>query len=113
MEVLLLLALLGGTLTVLALLDVVRATELDPTTRLVLALALILMPPIGLLVWLVVRLGRAGVLVATGLFAVAVALVVVVSEANAPRPFQVMQQGASVSSGGSTWQVRSAPAPVP
>jgi hypothetical protein len=111
MEWVLLLVLLGGMLTVMALLDVVRATDLDPTARIIMALALLVVPPIGLLVWLVLRFGRPGVFIATGLFALSVAVVVVVSQATAPRGIQVMEeQGAGFTMQGGAHNAHANPA---
>ncbi|MEA2647353.1 MAG: hypothetical protein QOE92_2436 [Chloroflexota bacterium] len=48
----------AAVLWIAALLDLARATEMDLGTRIIVALALILLPPIGLVVWLILRAPR-------------------------------------------------------
>ena len=101
----LLILLVTGMLMVMALLDVVRATDLDSAARIVLGIAVILVAPVGILVWMVLRLGRSGVFLATGVVAVVFAFGVVISQVNAhPGITQV-----TVSAGSSAGSVRSAP----
>jgi hypothetical protein len=78
----LLFVLLAGVIALLvaALSDIVRASDLDDTTRLILAIAVVVLPPIGLLVWMVVRLGRTGVFITTAICVLVVVLGTVVTE---------------------------------
>jgi hypothetical protein len=50
------------TVWIVALVDLIRATDMDPVARLILALLLILAAPVGVVVWIVVRAGRPGTL---------------------------------------------------
>ncbi|HZS14246.1 MAG TPA: PLDc N-terminal domain-containing protein [Candidatus Dormibacteraeota bacterium] len=103
-EVILASLLVGAALWVVAMRDVVRSTDLDPTGRIILAAALIVVPPLGFLLWLVMRAGWLGVLIAVAGAALTVAIVAGIVAASSPggilRSVQV-QQGGAVSGGGS------------
>jgi hypothetical protein len=93
----LLIVLVTTMLMVMALLDVVRATDLDTAGRIVLGLAVILVAPVGILAWMVLRLGRSGAFLAAGVVAVVFAFGVVINQVNThPNPVQIIQ-GASFS----------------
>jgi hypothetical protein len=62
-------------LVLFALLDLVRATDMDMGARAIVAAALIFAAPLGLLLWLFVRGGRTGALVAAAMVAVALFVV--------------------------------------
>jgi cytochrome bd-type quinol oxidase subunit 2 len=72
-----LLALVG--LWIVALADVIRADDMEQTGRLILAAVLLFAAPIGVLIWLVVRAGRAGRVLAAAMVAVSVVVVGVVA----------------------------------
>lgn len=57
-----------------ALVDLINATDMESTARIILALAVLITPPLGILLWMGVRGGRAGALaaVAIALFALLV-----------------------------------------
>ena len=88
-------------LWVTAIVDVIRAAEMEPVGRLILAALLIFLAPVGVLVWMGMRGGRFGVLAATAVATVAVAMTMVVvagvsSTSNGgPRTMQVQSVGAS------------------
>lgn len=63
-------------LVLLALVDLIRATDMELGARMILAAALILVPPLGLLLWLFVRAGRTGAVL--GATVIAAALFVLV-----------------------------------
>jgi putative effector of murein hydrolase LrgA (UPF0299 family) len=65
-------------LWVTAIVDVIRATEMEPIGRLILAALLIFLAPVGVLVWVGMRGGRFGMLAATAVATVAVAVTMVV-----------------------------------
>ncbi len=75
LAVVIVLVLVGWTA---ALVDLIHATEMESTGRLILALAVLIAPPLGILLWMGVRGGRAGALVAfgIGLFALLVGITV-------------------------------------
>jgi 4-amino-4-deoxy-L-arabinose transferase-like glycosyltransferase len=60
---------------IVALVDVVRAAEMDQTSRLILAAVLLFAAPLGVLVWMVVRGGRIGAVAAAAVAAVTVFVV--------------------------------------
>ena len=51
MEVLLLIILAGFVLWLVAVADLIRATEMEQTARIILAAVLLLAPPVGVLLW--------------------------------------------------------------
>ena len=69
-------------LVLVALVDLVNATDMEQGGRLIVAGALILLPPLGVLLWMSVRLGRAGVLLATGLVALGAVLAAMIASGN-------------------------------
>jgi hypothetical protein len=99
MALLIVAALAFLTLWVVAVSDVIRATEMEPLGRGILAAVVILTGPLGLVVWLVVRQGRAGVLLATALGAATAAILIGIAVVGSRGPslqnFRV-QQGFSV-----------------
>ncbi|HEV7678685.1 MAG TPA: hypothetical protein VGQ42_08965 [Candidatus Dormibacteraeota bacterium] len=97
---------IGGfvALWVVAIVDLVRATEMEPIGRLILAAVLIFVAPIGVLVWIGVRGGRAGVLAVTAMTAVALAVAIGVAGGSHPS-VQTESAGAGAN--------MSVPAPVP
>jgi len=82
-------------LWIVAILDLIRATNMDPTGRMILALVLIFVAPIGILLWLGVRGGPMGAVLAVA-FGVLVSAVIIVIAAGVTtsRPIQVMEGGA-------------------
>lgn len=85
-------------LWVAALLDVVRARDMDDTSRLIVALLLIFMAPIGMIVWAVVRgsVWRTGLLVTLGLgIGLTTAVVVALAIDRAPRHTVTVTSSAS------------------
>jgi hypothetical protein len=100
--------LVGAVVWVVALVDLVRATEMDVVARVILAAALIVVPPLGMVAWLVVRAGRMGVLIAVAGAALMVAVVAGIVAATSPHGIiQSVQVQRGMSVGGSG----SAPAP--
>ncbi|HXA28885.1 MAG TPA: hypothetical protein VN193_09070 [Candidatus Angelobacter sp.] len=97
------LVLVGFMLWVAALLDLIRATDMDPTARMILAIAVIFAAPLGVLLWLFVRGGRLGALVAVSVVALTAGLVIsVAAGATASHgPVQVVQQSVTGGFGGS------------
>jgi hypothetical protein len=75
MEVLLLVILAGFMLWLIAVVDLIKATDMDMGGRLIIAGALLLFPPIGVLLWLLARQGKLGLAVATTLIVVTVVVV--------------------------------------
>jgi len=69
MAVLVVLVACIALLVLVALVDLVNATDMELAGRLIVAGALIVFPPMGLLVWMAVRLGRGGLVLATALVA--------------------------------------------
>jgi hypothetical protein len=76
MELLVLLFLAGFILWLVAIIDLIRASEMESVSRMILALVVIFMPPVGVLLWLMVRQGALGVVLAAAMMAVTVAVVV-------------------------------------
>jgi len=64
-DLFLLVLLAGLLLWLVAIVDLIQATDMDTTARLILAAALILFAPVGVLLWLIVRKGRVGMMLAT------------------------------------------------
>jgi hypothetical protein len=65
-----------------ALIDVIGATEMDGPGRVILALLLILMAPVGVIVWAVLRGGRVGQFAAAALIAVGIVFAVSLAAVN-------------------------------
>jgi len=88
-------------LVLLALLDLVRATEMDMGARAIVAAALIFVAPIGLLLWLFVRGGRTGAVVGAGLLALAATglVAVAVGSNHSVEMVQTSSVGGSFSAG--------------
>ena len=88
---------------VTAVLDLIRATDMEPTGRLILAAVVIFAAPIGILLWLAVRGGRVGALVAVSIGALTVGLVISIAAAAMPGPGLMhtvtVQQGGVFGSG--------------
>ncbi len=83
-------------LWVVAILDLIRATDMDPTGRMILALVLIFAAPIGILIWLGVRGGPAGAALAVAIGVLVSAVIIVIAAGvMTSRPIQVMEGGSS------------------
>lgn len=83
MELLVLVFAAGLVLWIVAIVDLIGASEMEPVGRLILAGLLLVAAPIGILVWLVVRQGRLGAVLAMLVVAVGVAVVAgVISSAS-------------------------------
>jgi cytochrome bd-type quinol oxidase subunit 2 len=85
------LVVVGLIVWVTAVLDLIRATDMEQTGRLILAAVVIFAAPIGILLWLAVRGGRVGGLVAVSIGALAVGIVISLAAAAmpSPRPVQI------------------------
>jgi cytochrome bd-type quinol oxidase subunit 2 len=90
-----LLALVG--LWIVALVDVIRADEMEQTGRLILAAVLLFAAPFGVLIWLVVRTGRVGMVLAAAMVALTAVAVGIVASAQP----SIHVQSVSVSGGSS------------
>lgn len=113
MELLLLVLLVGFFMWLIAVVDLIKATDMDLGGRLIIAGALLLLPPIGVLIWLLARQGKVGLAVATTLIVVTVVIIAGVINtgsfhlnigSSAVQPMQVqraVQQSVGVESGGS------------
>lgn len=75
MEILLLALLAGFMLWLIAVVDLVKATDMDMGGRMILAGALLLIPPVGVLLWLLARQGKLGLVVAVTLIVVTMVIV--------------------------------------
>lgn len=74
MEIVILVVAAGFVLWLMAVVDLIGATDMDPVGRLIVAGALLFVAPVGVLLWLIVRKGRLGLMVATLLVVGTVAL---------------------------------------
>lgn len=98
--------LLGALVWVFAVVDLINATEMEQTGRLILAGAVIVVPPLGLLIWMGVRGGRVGALAAACIAMIVFAVAVTVLAAVPGRVSfgvntqQVQVSGGSFSGGG-------------
>lgn len=92
-------------LVLLALLDLVRATDMDPIARVIVAAALILAAPLGLLLWLFVRGGRVGAILVAALLALGVTAMIAYAVSSHRSITMVQSAGAggsiTMSGGGS------------
>lgn len=82
-------------LALIALVDLVRATDMDPVARVIVAAALILAAPVGLLLWLFVRGGRPGVFLGAALLALAFTAVIAFAVSTNRGVTMVQVSGAS------------------
>jgi cytochrome bd-type quinol oxidase subunit 2 len=74
--------LIGLAVWVYAVVDLINATEMEQTGRLILAAVVIVAAPIGVLIWMGVRGGRVGALVAMSIGAVTVGVTISVLAAS-------------------------------
>jgi hypothetical protein len=76
---------------VMAVLDLIRATDMEPTGRLILAAVVIFAAPIGVLLWMGIRGGRLGALAAVSIGTVAIGLAISVAAASTFSPRTTVQ----------------------
>jgi hypothetical protein len=82
MELLVLVLAAGLLLWIVAIVDLINAREMEPGGRFILAAVVVFVPPLGLLLWLLVRQGRFGLVLATMLTVVGLVITISVLEAG-------------------------------
>jgi hypothetical protein len=78
----LLIALVLVTLWLVALVDVIGASDMDDPGRVILGLLLIFVAPVGVILWTVLRGGRAGQIAAAAVIAIGIAFAVSMATVN-------------------------------